>query len=433
MAVQLLTTKLNIPPTRPHLVPRPRLVEKLNEGAARPLILLSAPPGFGKTTLLVDWLKQQSLPVAWYSLDERDNDLARFLTYAISAIQAIEAGFGQSTLNRIRARRRQPLESVITSLCNELAALPREIVLVLDDYHLIETQVIHQAMAFLLDHFPQPLHLVIATRADPPLPLARLRARAQLLELRAPDLRFSPDEAAAFLNQQMGLRLTPEQISALDARAEGWIAGLQLAALSIQGHQNVAGFVHAFTGSHRFILDYLAEEVLQHQSPETQNFLLQTCLLDQIFAPLADAVTRRSDSAQVLAQLERANLFIVPLDDTRQWYRYHHLFADLLAIRLRERPAEEIAEIHRRASAWYALNGFLNEAVEHALTAQDFEHAVSLIEQAAPALLLRSEDRTLRAWLAALPPEIITPETRSAYGRRRPRWPQAISNWPKSI
>ncbi len=403
----ILTTKLHIPPARPNLVARPRLITRLNEGLTRPLTLISAPPGFGKTTLVTPWLEQQPLPAAWYSLDERDNDLARFLAYFVAALETVQPEIGRQALNRLRSRRRPPLESLMTLLSNDIAAIPRDFILVLDDYHLVELQVIHEAMAFLLDHLPPPMHLVIASRADPPFPLTRLRARGQLVELRAPDLRFSPDEAAAFLNQGMGLSLTPEQVAALDERAEGWIAGLQLAALSMQGHENVAGFISAFAGSHGFVLDYLAEEVLQRQTPEILTFLLQTSLLDHMNAALTDAVTGRDDSVQILAQLEKANLFLVSLDDARQWYRYHHLFDDLLQSRLQESHPEQVAELHRKASAWYEQNGFVNGAVDHALAAGDLERAAHLIELAAPTLLIRSEDRTLRTWIAALPQDLI--------------------------
>jgi LuxR family maltose regulon positive regulatory protein len=415
MPSPLLKTKLHIPPTRLNPVARPRLIEKLNEGLTRPLTLISAPPGFGKTTLLTAWLEQSTRPAAWFSIDERDNDLARFLAYLVAALETVQAGIGRQSLNRLHSRRAPALESIMTLLSNDIAAIPHDpstplgagFVLVLDDYHLIELQAIHEAMGFLLDRLPPPMRLVIATRADPPLPLARLRARGQLVELRAPDLRFSPDEAAAFLNERMGLNLTSEQIAALDARAEGWIAGLQLAALSMQGRQDIAGFVNAFAGSHRFVLDYLTEEVLRRQTPEIQSFLLQTSILDQMNASLADAITGRNDGAQALAQLEKANLFVVPLDDKREWYRYHHLFDDLLQNRLQESQPEQIVELHRRASAWYEQNGFVNEAIDHALAAQEFKRAARLIEQIAPALLIRSEDRTLRNWLAALPETLI--------------------------
>ena len=407
MPSPLLKTKLHIPPARPNLVPRPHLIEKLNQGLTRPLTLISAPPGFGKTTLITAWLERQSPPAAWLSLDERDNDLVRFLAYLIAALETVHPDVGRQALNRLHSRRMPQLESVMTLLSNDIAAISREFVLVLDDYHLIELQTIHEAMTFLLNHLPAPLHLVIATRADPPLPLARLRARSQLVELRVPDLRFSPEQVATFLNQRMGLNLTPEQIAALDARAEGWIAGLQLAALSMQGRQDIDAFVNAFAGSHRFILDYLAEEVLQQQTSEIQDFLLHTCILDQMNAALSNAVTGRNDSAQVLAQLEKANLFVVPLDDTREWYRYHHLFADLLRSRLQESRSEQIPELHRRASRWYEQNGFVNEAIDHALAAQDFDRTAYLIEQTGLAMLLHGEDATLFDWFTQVPDELV--------------------------
>lgn len=407
MTSPLLKTKLHIPPARPDLVARPHLIAKLNQGLTRPLILISAPPGFGKTTLLTTWLEQQSLPAAWYSLDERDNDLARFLAYLVAALETVQPDVGRQALARVHGQRKLSLESVMTLLSNDIATMPT-FVLVLDDYHLVELQAIHDAMAFLLDHLPPLMHLVIATRADPPLPLARLRARDQLIELRVPDLRFTLDEAATFLNQHMGLSLTAGQIAALDARAEGWIAGLQLAALSMQGHhaEHIARFVKAFTGSNRFVLDYLTEEVLQRQTPEIQSFLLQTSILNQMNASLADAVTGRNDSSQVLAQLDKANLFVIPLDDARQWYRYHHLFADLLHSRLQQVHSDQITELHQRASHWYEQNGLVNEAIDHALATRDFERAARLIEQATPALLVRGEDYMLRSWLAAVPDDL---------------------------
>ena len=440
MAAPLLQTKLFIPPARPGLVRRPRLIERLNEGAlpGRKLILISAPAGFGKTTLLSEWnhaLDAHRPPldaggdtpvrVAWLSLDEDDNDPARFLTYTIAALQTTGTEIGQGVLSVLQSPRPPPVEGVLTALINELAALPRRTVLVLDDYHLIEAQPIHDALTFLLRHLPPNVHLVIATREDPLLPLARLRARGQLTELRAADLRFSSSEAAAFLNQVMGLRLSADDIATLEARTEGWIAGLQLAAISMQGRQDIAGFIRSFTGSHHFVLDYLLEEVLHQQPERVQAFLLHTAILDRLTGPLCDALTGQGDGGATLERLQRANLFIVPLDNERRWYRYHHLFADLLRQRLlsslpsggiAQAPRNTVeweeggpegglaAELHTRASQWYEQNGFADEAIAHALRAQDFERAALLIDVHADAAWKRGEHVKLARWLAALPP-----------------------------
>ncbi len=439
MSSSLLKTKLQIPPVQANLVPRPLLVRRLDESLTHPLTLISAPPGFGKTTLLTAWLKAKDeggrmmnennpaplhpspliltevarssdLPpsgVAWYSLDDHDNDLARFLAYWVAAIETVQPGFEKRALHRLHSRRRPTPETAMTLLSNAITEIPFDFILVLDDYHLIELQAIHEAMSFLMDHLPSPLHLIIATRADPPFLLTRLRARGQLVEVRAPDLRFTPEEAATFLNQRMGLNLLPEQVDALEARTEGWIAGLQLAALSMQRRSDAAEFVKAFTGSHHFILDYLIEEVLQRQAPEIQAFLLQTSILSQMNAALADAVTERNDSAQVLMQLERANLFVVPLDDAHQWYRYHHLFEDLLRSRLQQTRPELAAPLHQKASLWYEQNGFVNEAIDHALAVPEFDRAARLIERAGLDLLMRSEDATLQSWIEGLPDDLV--------------------------
>ncbi len=376
MTNPLLTTKIHIPPTRADLVARPRLFKMLDQGLTLPLTLVTAPPGFGKTSLITAWLDQRSLTTAWYSLDEHDNDLVRFLTYLVSALEMVQMDVGRRALEGLSTRRRPSLESVMTLLSNDIAAIPRDFVLVLDDYHLIELPAIHEALTLLLDPAPPRMHLVIATRADPPLSLARLRARGQLAELRMADLRFSIDEAGEFLNERMSLNLTMDQVAALEARAEGWVVGLQLAALSMRGCQDVARFIHAFTGTHRFILDYLWEEVLQRQTPEIQTFLLQTSILDQMNAALANTLTGRDDSGQVLVQLEKDNLFVIPLDDERHWYRYHHLFADLLKNTLKQhRSEEQIHELHRRASQWYQVEGALDEAMLHTFARSQFEFA----------------------------------------------------------
>ncbi len=413
MATPILATKLYIPPPRPQLVPRPRLSERLDEGlrAGRKLTLVAAPAGFGKTTLLSEWLSTTQRPVAWLSLDEDDNDPARFLAYFIAALQTIEPGLGSEALSLLQARQPPPTDVTLATLINEVAGTVQPSVIVLDDYHLIEHRSIHAALTFLLDHLPRQMHLVFASRADPPLPLARLRARGELTELRAADLRFAPGEAAAFLNQVMGLRLAADDIAALENRTEGWIAGLQMAALSMQGRKDISPFIRAFTGSHRYIIDYLVEEVLTRQPEHVRGFLLQTSILDRLCGPLCEAVTGQTDGSGQLQALERANLFVVPLDDQRQWYRYHHLFADVLQARLREARPDPLPALHRRASAWYAQHELPVEAVRHALAAGDFEQAANLVELAWPAVARSWEDAVLRTWQKALPDDLV---------RRRP-------------
>jgi LuxR family maltose regulon positive regulatory protein len=413
MSTPILATKLYIPPPRPQLVPRPRLIERLNAGlhAGRKLTLIAAPAGFGKTTLLSEWVTHSQRPIAWLSLDENDNDLARFLTYVVAALQTIDASLGADALDLLGARQPLPAERTLTALINDVAGRPQDIILVLDDYHLIEIPPIQDALSFLLDHLPRQLHLALASRSDPPLPLARLRARGELTDLRAADLRFAPDEAASFLNQVMGLGLSAENVAALETRTEGWIAGLQMAALSMQGREDIGHFVQAFTGSHRYIIDYLVEEVLQRQPESVRSFLLQTSILDRLSGPLCEAVTGQADAGGRLQGLERANLFVVPLDDQRQWYRYHHLFADVLRVRFREAQPSQVPALHRRASEWYARNELPVEAIQHALAAEDFERAASLVELAWPAVARSWQDATLQSWLKALPDDLV---------RRRP-------------
>ncbi len=421
MEAPLLQTKLYIPRPRPELVSRPRLIERLNAGLHRKLTLVSAPAGFGKTTLLSEWVAGCGRPVAWVSLDEGDNDPARFLAYLVAALQTVQADVGEAALAALRSPQPPPTESVLTGLINEIAALPgppgaphgRSYILVLDDYHLITTQSIHDGLTFLLDHLPPNLHLVVATRADPPLPIARLRGRGQVTELRQSGLRFTTDEAAAFLNAHVGLNLSPDDVAALEARTEGWIAGLQMAALSMRGQNDVAGFIRAFTGSDRYILDYLVEEVLQRQPENIQTFLLQTSILNRLTGPLCDAVTDSpplagGESGQaMLERLERANLFIIPLDNERRWYRYHRLFADLLRRRLQQMQPDLAPTLHRRAAGWFEGNGLTAPAIEHMLRAGDFERAASLIEQIAEATLMRSELATFLGWVDELPDELV--------------------------
>lgn len=443
MEASLLQTKLYTPQTRPDLIPRPHLLERLNEGLQRKLILISAPAGFGKTTLLGAWINSipetsstdqatqhtsptpyPSLPTprfAWLSLDEGDNDPTRFLTYFITALQTLEASIGEAALAVLQASRPQPplVESVLTTLINEITALSTQVVLILDDYHLIETSAIDQALTFLLDHLPAQMHLVIASRADPSLPLSRLRVRNQMTEIRADDLRFAPEEARVFLKLATGRDFSADDLAALEARTEGWIAGLQLAALSMQRlrrEDDIPGFIAAFTGSHHYIVDYLVDEVISQQPEGTRDFLSQTSILSRLSGPLCDAVTGGSDGQARLEQLAEANLFLVPLDNERHWYRYHHLFADFLRARLHQNPPVHIlqvgtkggvAELHRRAAAWYEQHGFIAEAVKHLLSAGAFEQAVDLIERTARDLLIRGEHATVSGWIKALPEDLV--------------------------
>ena len=406
----VLATKLFIPRLRPGAVPRPSLVERLREGlhTGRKLTLISAPAGFGKTTLLSEWIEDAQrrgpeVRVGWLSLDENDNDPSRFLTYLVSALQRADPAISPEAL----ARPLTPFEPALTALINDVAESAHEIILVLDDFQLIEEKSIRDALVFLLDHLPSNLHLAVASRSDPLLPVARLRAGGELTELRAADLRFTPDEAAVFLGRMGDLELSAADVAALDARTEGWIAGLQLAALSMRDRSDVSGFIEGFTGSNRFVIDYLAEEVLQRQPDEVREFLLRTSLLDRLSGSLCDAVTGQTGSSEMLESLERDNLFVVPLDDRRQWYRYHHLFADVLRARLvRDRP-DRATDLHVLASEWYERNDLPEDAVTHALAAADFERAASVIEGAVPAVRKSRQDATLLRWLTLLPDEII--------------------------
>ena len=408
METPLLKTTLYIPPVRRELVPRPHLIERLNAGLHRKLTLISAPAGFGKTMLLSEWVAGCGRPVAWVSLDEGDNDPVRFLAYFVATLQTVHTDLGHSTLNLLQAPQLPPVQALLTPLLNEIAALPETLTLVLDDYHFISAPQIHEEIAFLLEHQPHNMHLVISTRADPPLPVFRLRARGQLTELRSDDLRFSPDEAATFLNTVMGLDLTPKDVEALEARTEGWIVGLQLAALSLQGRTDARQFIAVFSGSHHYVLEDLTEEVVRRQTEPVRRFLIQTAILDRLCGSLCDALTGECDGDAVLADLQRRNLFIVPLDAEHRWYRYHHLFADLLGNLLRkERSPERIRELHLRASEWHEQSGNLDDAIRHALQALDFERAASLIEQTAQTIIAHGRLTTLIRWLEALPEAML--------------------------
>ena len=422
MTEGILRTKLFIPPLRPDLVHRPHLIERLNQGLQEgcKLILISAPAGFGKTTQVCEWsggLRSDApnkgeieYSVAWISLDESDNDLARFLTYFVAAlnqVEGIETSIGQGALSMLRSSQPPPAADFLTSIINELVAIPGRIILVLDDFHLIDSSPVIDAVTFLLENLPPQLHIVITTRDDPQVPLARFRARGQLTELRAADLRFSISEAAEFLNQVMDLDLPAQAISVLEARTEGWIAGLQLAAISMQGRQDTTSLIKSFTGSHRFILDYLIEEVLEQQTEGIQKFLLQTSIADRLTGDMCDTITGQDNGQVTLEMLEKANLFIIPLDDERHWYRYHRLFSDLLQQRLRQMHPERVLMLHHRASEWNEQNGFADEAIEHALRAKDFERAGSLIEEWSDAVWQRGEHAKMRRWLLKLPSELV--------------------------
>ncbi|PKO13391.1 MAG: LuxR family transcriptional regulator [Chloroflexi bacterium HGW-Chloroflexi-10] len=421
MSDSLLLTKLYVPPPRSNLVLRPRLLELLNEGlsSGRKLTLISAPAGFGKTTLVSEWVASpRNCPprpvcgssVAWLSLDEADNDPARFISYLIAALQTVKAGIGMGLMAALQSAESLNTKALLSALLNEITTIPDDFILILDDYHLIDSPVVDQSLAFLVEHQPSQMHMVISTREDPSLPLARLRARSQMIELRASDLRFTPAEASEFLNQVMGLTLSVEDITSLETRTEGWIAGLQLAAISMHGQKDASGFIQAFTGSHRYILDYLLEEVLQRQPIEVQNFLLQTSILERMCGPLCDAFldTQTASGQETLTYLERANLFIVSLDDERYWYRYHHLFGDLLRKRLKQNfTSEGINNLQIHASEWYEKNGLILEAFKHAVAANDVDRANRLMEDKKMPLRLPGVPLIILNWLESLPKTLL--------------------------
>ncbi|MEO8609512.1 MAG: LuxR C-terminal-related transcriptional regulator [Chloroflexota bacterium] len=412
MPTPILATKLYVPPLRPKVVLRPQLIERLNAGLNGRLTLISAPAGFGKTTLVSEWVINCDRPVVWLSLDEGDNDLPRFLTYLIVALQTVAPHFGESVLGVLQSPQPPPAETILTTLLNEMLSIPDNFILVLDDYHVIDAKPVDNALIFLLEHLPPQMHLVIATREDPYLPLARFRARSQLTELRVADLRFTPAEAAGFLNQVMGLTLSTEDVDALETRTEGWVAGLQLAAISLQGHPDAARFIKSFTGNHRFVLDYLLEEVLNRQPENVQTFLLRTSILNRLCGSLCDAVMLdgAASAQETLAYLEHANLFIIPLDNERRWYRYHHLFADLLRQRLQQQigdDGETIAELHRRASLWYEVNGLAAEAFYHAVATQDVDHVMRLMEGREMPLTFHDVAAPIVRWLESLPTAVL--------------------------
>ncbi len=432
METPLLQTKLYIPPLRPDLVPRPSQIERLNEGLGqnqgfqnqgfgRKLTLISAPAGFGKTTLVSEWIDGATASstsstslhqFSWLSLGEEDNDIARFLSYFIAALQKIDPKIGTAMVEALLSPEPPPVEPLMTTLINQITAIEANITLILDDYHVITAQPIHAALTFLLDHMPPTLHLVITSRANPPLPLAKLRGRGQLVEMRAADLRFTVPEAATFLNQTTGLNLSTEDVEALEARTEGWIVGLQLAAVSMQGRnpEQTRTFITGFTGTHRYILDYLTDEVLNRQPQNIRSFLLQTSILEQLSAPLCQAIIGQAEGRQILAQLEQANLFLIPLDDERRWYRYHHLFADVLRSRLQQTQPEFVNQLHHRAAEWYQQQAttleneeLVSSAVHHALAGSHWEYAARLTEPVFFPMLIRGRQFTVKRWLETFP------------------------------
>ena len=411
MVSDLLQTKLHTPGVRASLVPRPHLIESLNQGLAHKLTLVSAPAGFGKTTLVSNWVAEFKSPAAWLSLDGEDSDPARFLMYLAASLQTIHAELGEAILHSSLSEQPTPMKKAVSALINEIGTVPDRVILVLDDYHLINSEAIHDALAYLLEHQPPQLHLVITTREDPPIPLARRRARGEVTEIREGDLRFTLAETAALLNDSMKLNLTSEQIKTLGNKTEGWISGLQLAALSLRSQTDVDRFLVSFAGSNRFILDYLMEEVFRQQPPNVREFLLKTAILEQFTAPLCAAIVADGDTAApnaqaMLERLEQANLFIIPLDDSRQWFRYHHLFSDLLRQRLRLEKGDT-AVLHQRAGEWHEENGFPRRAVNHYLAAAAWEQAAALIHSQSDGLQKHGENTTFLNWMKALPDSVI--------------------------
>jgi len=406
----ILATKLFIPQSRSDTVLRPRLSEQLQRGLNSKLTLISAPPGFGKTTMVVEWhaaCGAQATPLAWISLDEGDNDLGRFMLYLVSALRTIEPRAGEHVLAMLSSAELPAVEVLLTMFINEVGHFERRVALVLDDYHVIDNPDIHRALAFLIDHLPAQMRIVMIARSDPPLPLPRMRGRRELAEFRSDDLRFTPDEAAAFLNDAMGLNLSAAQVARLEQRTEGWIAGLLLAALSVEQEDTSAEVIDSFGGDHHYIFDYLAEEVLLRQTSEVQDFLLRTALLDRFTASLCDAVTGRTGSQETIEYLTLANLFTIPLDQTRSWYRYHHLFGEFLAVRYKANDPEGALETHRRASDWFEAAGLRHDGIHHAIEAEDEERGVRQIEAVGLGLVMTGRTATLASWLNRVPDFVV--------------------------
>ena len=407
MSTPILATKLFIPPPRPNLFSRPRLVELFKQGLDRKLTLISTPAGFGKTTLVSECVPVCERAITWVSLDDGDNDKTRFLLYFISALKKIDFEIGDGVWEALHATQPLDIDTLLIGLLNEIAELKQSFVMVFDDYHTISETDIHEILIFILENQPPNMHLVISGRSDPPWPLARWRVRQEMTEIRTKDLRFTPEEAFSLLNGIMKLEISMDDVLSLDTRIEGWIAGLQLAAISLQGKDDVSGFIQTFAGSHRFIFDYLIEEIFEQLSPEIQDFLLRTSILERMSAPLCDAITGKVGSRSILDYLEKLNLFIIPLDDQRQWYRYHHLFADLLAGRLQELHPDLVHVLHLHASFWFETNGQLWDTVRHAFTAGDVDRVAQVAEVNVLGIMERGELGTLIRWLNELPGKLI--------------------------
>lgn len=403
----LLTTKLFMPLVPRGWVRRSRLIEQLKSGLTVRLTLISAPAGYGKTMLICDGLRYAQIPVGWLSLDAADNDPAFFWSYFVAALQSVHPEIGKPALNILQSPQPPPEVWILHTLINEIAKTQMDFALVLDDYHVIHNQSIHDSMSYLVEHMPPQMHLFIATRIDPPLPLARLRARGHMTELRAADLRFTSDEAAEFLNEMMSLRLLHSQVETLEARTEGWIAGLRMAALSIRTTNDVTAFIDSFGGGTRHIFDYLIEEVVDRQPPDIRDFLLRTSVLDRLTGPLCDAITGRDDSQKILQGLERGNLFVVPLDDNNRWYRYHQLFSDLLQAQMIGQRPDLISELHSKASQWFEGEGLTVEAVNHAVASQDWDRVKELIEPRVKTMIAQNRYTTVAEWLSKMPGELV--------------------------
>ena len=415
----MLVTKLRAPTVRAELVPRRRLVDLLVRGGPHRLTLVDAPAGWGKTTLLAKWQDDpgEGRPFAWVSLDRGDNDPVRFWTYVVAALRTVQPGVGERALAALGGRGPNVTRDVLPELINELAAGTPPLVLVLDDYHVVGNDEVHDGLELLLERLPAQLHLAIATRSDPPLPLARMRVRGQLLEVRSDALRFSDEEATALLNGMLGLGLSGADVVRLQRRTEGWAAALYLAALSLRGRADAAGFIGAFAGDNHHIVDYLGGEVLAGQPAERREFLLRTSILERLCGPLCDAVTERAGSSAALEEIERANLFLVPLDSTRTWYRYHHLFGELLKHELRRSQPELVAVLHGRASAWFRAAGAIPEAIQHAISAGALEQARQLIAEHWLGFFNRGELATVSGWLDALPRQAVAGDPRLAVAK----------------